>query len=170
MTFVPVPGAGGGTAWALADEIEVPVTVAAASSRDSAAVPSPVRAVDAAALSSADVLARLGSGTSGLSEDDAERRLSVVGPNAVRSHRARTRPVLMGQLRSPLLWLLAATAIVSAFLGQGSDAVIIGVILLASVGLGFVNEYKAARPPRRCIPASITAAWCCATGIRARWM
>ena len=29
--------------------------------------------------------------------------------------------------------------------GQGSDAVIIGVILLASVGLGFVNEYKAAK-------------------------
>jgi Mg2+-importing ATPase len=74
-----------------------------------------------------------------------EARLSVVGPNAVRSHRARAWPVLMSQLRSPLLWLLAATAIASAFLGQGSDAVIIGVILLASVGLGFVNEYKAAK-------------------------
>ena len=33
----------------------------------------------------------------------------------------------------------------SAFLGQGSDAVIIGVILVASVGLGFANEYKAAK-------------------------
>jgi Mg2+-importing ATPase len=37
------------------------------------------------------------------------------------------------------------TALASAFLGQGSDAVIIGVILAASVGLGFVNEYKAAK-------------------------
>ena len=46
---------------------------------------------------------------------------------------------------SPLLLLLAVTALGSAFLGQGSDAVIIGVILIASVGLGYVNEYKAAK-------------------------
>ena len=86
----------------------------------------------------------------------------------MRSYRARALPVLMSQLRSPLLLLLAVTALASAFLGQASDAVIIGVILLASVGLGFVNEYKAARLPRRCIPASITAAWCGGTGTRAR--
>jgi Mg2+-importing ATPase len=71
--------------------------------------------------------------------------LRVVGPNAVRSYRARPWPVLRSQLRSPLLLLLAITAVASAFLGQASDAVIIGVILVASVGLGFFNEYKAAR-------------------------
>jgi P-type Mg2+ transporter len=60
----------------------------------------------------------------------------VVGPNAVRSHRARALPVLVRQLRSPLLLLLAVTALASTFLGQRSDAVIIGVILLASVSLG----------------------------------
>ena len=53
--------------------------------------------------------------------------------------------MLRGQLRSPLLLLLAVTALLSAFLGQASDAVIILVILVASVGLGFVNEYKAAK-------------------------
>jgi P-type Mg2+ transporter len=53
--------------------------------------------------------------------------------------------VLVNQLRSPLLLLLAVTALASAFLGQASDAVIIGVILVASVGLGFFNEYKAAK-------------------------
>jgi P-type Mg2+ transporter len=66
------------------------------------------------------------------------------GPNAVRTYRTRALPLLWSQLRSPLL-LLAVTAIASAFLGQTSDAVIIGVILLASVGLGFINEYKAAK-------------------------
>ena len=73
------------------------------------------------------------------------RRLRVIGPNAVRSHRVRVLSVLASQLRSPLLLLLAATAIASAFLGKRSDAVIIGMILLASVGLGFANEYKAAK-------------------------
>ena len=42
-----------------------------------------------------------------------------------------------------MLILLAVTAAASFFVGERSDAVIIGVILLASVGLGFVNEYRA---------------------------
>jgi Cation transporter/ATPase, N-terminus len=85
----------------------------------------------------------LGSRTGGLSEDEAARRLQVVGPNAVRAYRVRALPVLVRQLRSPLLVLLALTAITSAFLGEATDAVIIGIILAASVGLGFVNEYHA---------------------------
>ncbi len=118
---------------------------AAARVRDSAAVPPPVSVTKAAALAASEVLARLEGGTRGLAETEAARRLRVVGPNAVRSYRARALPVLLSQLRSPLLLLLAVTAIASSFLGQASDAVIIGVILLASVGLGFVNEYKAAK-------------------------
>jgi len=113
--------------------------------RQNAAYPPPMSATESAALCSPEVLLRLGSSTEGLTEGEAARRLQAVGPNAVRSYRARALPVLMSQLRSPLLLLLAATAIASSFLGQASDAVIIGVILLASVGLGFVNEYKAAK-------------------------
>jgi hypothetical protein len=41
--------------------------------------------------------------------DEAARRLQVVGPNAVRSHRVHALSVLASQLRSPLLMLLAAT-------------------------------------------------------------
>ncbi|WP_156738193.1 HAD-IC family P-type ATPase, partial [Mycobacterium sp. E2699] len=41
--------------------------------------------------------------------------------------------------------LLAGTAIVSYFLGDSMQAIIIGVILAASIGLGFVNEYRAER-------------------------
>ena len=44
-----------------------------------------------------------------------------------------------------LLWLLGAAAAVSAFVGEGVDALIIGIILGASVGLGFVNEFRAER-------------------------
>src|SRR5690349_14097285 len=108
-------------------------------------VPSPVTAAEAAALAADDVLTRLGSGTAGLPEAEAARRLRVTGPNAVRSHQVHAWSVLASQLRSPLLILLAVTALASAFLGQSSDAIIIGVILAASVGLGFVNEYKAAK-------------------------
>jgi Mg2+-importing ATPase len=89
-----------------------------------------------------DVLTALESGSGGLTSDEAERRLTVYGPNALRSHGARAWTVLARQLRNPLLLLLLGAATVSGFTGDPSDAVIIGVIVALSVGLGFVNEYR----------------------------
>ncbi|GLP80601.1 magnesium-translocating P-type ATPase [Mycobacterium antarcticum] len=93
----------------------------------------------------ADVLQWLGSSTQGLTGADASARLKRYGPNALRTHRVSALAVLGRQLNSALLGLLAATAILSFFLGDTTQAVIIGVILGASIGLGFVNEYRAER-------------------------
>ena len=81
----------------------------------------------------------------GLSGTEASARLMRYGPNAVRTHRVSAIAVLGRQLRSAVLGLLAATAVVSFFLGDSTQAIIIGVILAASIGLGFVNEYRAER-------------------------
>ncbi|WP_442008396.1 magnesium-translocating P-type ATPase [Mycobacterium sp. 2YAF39] len=99
--------------------------------------------VAAAALG--DVLGWLHSSTEGLSSVEASARLTSHGPNAVRTHRVSALAVLGRQLRSALLILLAATAALSFVLGDGTQAIIIGVILVASVGLGFFNEYRAER-------------------------
>src|SRR5450759_6013090 len=100
--------------------------------------------VSAAALSAADVLHELGvTAAEGLSSEEVTRRHAQFGPNAVSSHRARLLPVLWHQLRSPLLGLLVVAATASYFVGERSDAVIIGVIVAVSVGLGFINEYRA---------------------------
>lgn len=104
-----------------------------------------VPVAEAAALPAGEVLDRLDSAAEGLAADEAARRLRVLGPNAVRTHHAQPWRILGRQLRSPVLILLAVTATVSFFLGQRTDTVVIGVILLASVGMGFVNEYRAAR-------------------------
>ncbi|MET8722121.1 magnesium-translocating P-type ATPase [Streptomyces misionensis] len=101
------------------------------------------RAVSAAALPTAQVLRDLEVTVDGLSSEEAARRLKRWGPNAVHSHRARAWLVLWHQVRSPLLGLLLAAAVVSYFVGERSDAVIIGVIVALSVGLGFVNEFRA---------------------------
>ncbi|MFE8948486.1 magnesium-translocating P-type ATPase [Streptomyces sp. NPDC007856] len=101
------------------------------------------RAVSAAALPTAQVLRDLQVPEGGLSSEEAARRLKRWGPNAVHSHRARAWLVLWHQLRSPLLGLLLAAAVVSYFVGERSDAVIIAVIVALSVGLGFVNEFRA---------------------------
>src|SRR6478736_3141612 len=92
-----------------------------------------------------EVLARLDSSTDGLSGTEAAARLQRYGPNALRTHRVSALAVLGRQLRSVVLGLLAATAVVSYFLGDTTQAIIIGVILAASIGLGFVNEYRAER-------------------------
>jgi len=83
------------------------MAVAVPSREEGAVVPSPVSAAEAAALRADDVLARLGSGAPGLPEDEAARQLRATGPNPVRSHRVHALSVLAGQLRSPLLILLA---------------------------------------------------------------
>ena len=98
---------------------------------------------DAAALAPEQVLERLGSNQRGLAEEEAAARLAQLGPNAVRTHRANAWAVLGRQFASPILILLIATAALSLFLGDATNSIVIGVILLVSVGLGFANEYRA---------------------------
>nr|MBS1901109.1 magnesium-translocating P-type ATPase [Actinomycetota bacterium] len=108
-----------------------------------AEAPSPVRRV--AAQEADQVLRELGSGLSGLDPADAAARLAADGPNAIRMHRARPWRVLGRQLRSPIVLMLFGTAFVAGLVGDATDAGVIGAILLLSVGLGFVNEFRAER-------------------------
>jgi P-type Mg2+ transporter len=107
-----------------------------------AAAPS---ATSVAAAPIDEVLRRLDSSTAGLPSAEAAARLTRYGPNAVRTHHVNALAVLGRQLRNAVLILLAGTAIVSYFLGDSMQATIIGIILLASIGLGFINEYRAER-------------------------
>jgi magnesium-transporting ATPase (P-type) len=105
-----------------------------------------VGVAEAATRSGAEVLGYLNSAVTGLADDaEAARRRVRVGPNAVRTHRVSAVAVLVRQLRSALLGLLAAAAIVSYFVGEHTDAVVMAVILAVSVGLGLANEYRAER-------------------------
>lgn len=92
-----------------------------------------------------EVLRWLDTSKGGLSGAEASARLLRYGPNAVRTHQVSAIAVLGRQLRSAVLGLLAVTAVLSYFLGDSKQAIIIGIILAASIGLGFVNEYRAER-------------------------
>jgi Mg2+-importing ATPase len=110
---------------------------------DADRVPDDLSVAAAAALSPAATLQRLDTSGDGLADAEVARRRALVGPNVIAVRRVRVWEVLGRQLRSALLLLLVVTATVSFFVGDRTDAVIIGVILVASVGLGFVNEYRA---------------------------
>ncbi|MEO7007191.1 MAG: magnesium-translocating P-type ATPase [Terrimesophilobacter sp.] len=103
------------------------------------------RIVDAAALPAEQVLAGLNCARAGLSSAEATARLASVGPNALRTHKARAWAVLGRQLKSPILILLFVTAGLSLALGDATNSTVIGVILVFSVGLGFWNEFRAER-------------------------
>ncbi len=90
-----------------------------------------------------EVLARLGSSPEGLSSEAVAERLSRFGPNALGTHRVRATTVLFRQIRNPILVLLLGAALLSGLTGGATNAVIIAVIVAASVGLGFFNEYRA---------------------------
>ncbi|WP_284981706.1 magnesium-translocating P-type ATPase [Arthrobacter sp. efr-133-TYG-118] len=100
---------------------------------------------DAACLQPDEVLDHLGSRPAGLTNQEAAARLAELGPNAVRTHRANGWAVLGRQFASPILILLIITAGLSLFLGDATNSIVIGVILLVSVGLGFTNEFRAER-------------------------
>jgi len=105
-------------------------------------IPYEVELSAAAALAPGEALARLGADGAGLSSVEAAKRLAVCGPNVLRSHGVSWVVVLVRQLRSYLLLLLSVAAVVSAVVGDGTEALIIGVIIALSVGLSFLNEFR----------------------------
>ena len=91
------------------------------------------------------VLDRLGSAISGLRPDVARMRLARQGSNAIPVAHARPWRVLGRQVRGPIVLMLFGTAFVAGLVGDTADAAVIGVILVLSVCLGFVNEFWAER-------------------------
>ena len=98
----------------------------------------------AAALSADEVLKHLASRAGGLHTTEVEERTRDFGPNVLAVHRVRASVVLWRQVKNPILILLLGAALVSGLTGGGTNAIIIAVIVMLSVGLGFFNEFRAA--------------------------
>jgi Ca2+-transporting ATPase len=84
--------------------------------------------------------------TRGLGQPEAARRLAEHGLNEVRAPR-RTSPwmILLAQFKNVLIAVLLAATALSVLVGHGVEAIAIAVIVLFSVFLGFVQEYRAER-------------------------
>ncbi|MEM2881829.1 MAG: magnesium-translocating P-type ATPase [Candidatus Bathyarchaeia archaeon] len=97
-------------------------------------------------LPAEELLARLGTSSSGLSSQEAERRLSIFGPNElVRRKRRAAILEFLSHLRSPLLMILMLAGLVSGLLGETKNAAIIFSIILLSAILDFYQESMAER-------------------------
>lgn len=82
----------------------------------------------------------------GLSEDEAQARLTAEGPNELpRDGRRTTARILIDVLREPMLALLVAGGVVYFALGDLREALILALLSVLSVGITVIQESRSER-------------------------
>jgi len=101
------------------------------------------RYLELARLPAEEVLAQLNTTGSGLDETEATQRLKKIGPNAVAEEKQQSIVVqLLIRLGTPLNVLLLVLALVSYLLADARAAIMITMMVILSVGLSFIQEYR----------------------------
>jgi Ca2+-transporting ATPase len=105
----------------------------------------PPPAADEHALPAAAVAERLASdAAAGLASAEAASRLAAYGANELdRGEQLSPAGILLAQLTSPMILLLAAAGALSAALGDVTEAVVIFVVVALNAWIGFRQEYRA---------------------------
>lgn len=95
--------------------------------------------------SSKDILNNLQTNEeTGLSSKEAAKRLNDAGPNAFEESKPPSiMKLIFDQMNSLLIYILIVAAIISAVVGEVSDAVIIGIVIVLNAVIGVVQESKA---------------------------
>lgn len=90
------------------------------------------------------LVSELASTNNGITQAQAGSRLKQYGLNVLEARRQATALTLfLRQFESPLVLILIFAAIISAFVGEWTDAVIVLMVVIGSTMLGFVQEYRA---------------------------
>jgi len=86
----------------------------------------------------------------GLTQQEAEARLAQFGPNEPAATRHQSfLTELLRAFANPLVLILVIAAIISGFMGQVTDALIIGVIVLASAAIDVTQTYRSQQAMER---------------------
>lgn len=87
---------------------------------------------------------RLQTKLDGLTQKSAQEKLRQLGPNEL--HEATQKSIgvlLIAQFKEVMIVILLAAAIISGFVGEWSNAIVILVIVLLNAAIGFFQEYRA---------------------------
>ncbi|MCI8631576.1 MAG: cation-translocating P-type ATPase [Firmicutes bacterium] len=80
----------------------------------------------------------------GLTQEEASERLETYGRNEFEESKKKTKiQMFLSQLRDPMIYILGAAVLISAFLGEYSDSLIIVAVILLNAVIGMVQESKA---------------------------
>lgn len=82
----------------------------------------------------------------GLSASEAGKRRESYGPNAITTdNEVSILKLLLNQFKSPVVYLLIAAAVLSAWYREWPDAIAILLVILINAGTGFYMEWQALR-------------------------
>ncbi|OOO62517.1 calcium-transporting P-type ATPase, PMR1-type [Clostridium tepidum] len=82
--------------------------------------------------------------STGLSSDEVEKRQEKYGLNKLTSKKQKSLlKMFFEQINDILIYILLAAAIISGVLGEVSDAIIIGIVIIINTIIGVVQESKA---------------------------
>jgi H+-transporting ATPase len=98
---------------------------------------------DLKSLPMSELQAKLGSSPDGLSQEEAQKRLTQYGPNEIEEK--KTNPLLkfLTYFWGPIPWMIEAAVILSAVARHWPDFFIILLLLLANAVVGFWEEHQA---------------------------
>ena len=94
----------------------------------------------------AELLSRMNTSTTGLTSEEAEKRLEIYGPNELARKKKRTAIVdFLSRFKSPLVIILMIAGGISAVLGSIPSVVVIYTMVFLSVTLAFYQENNASK-------------------------
>lgn len=98
----------------------------------------------------ADVIHEMNSRKTGLTSEEADRRLQETGINELQKKKGRgITSIFFDQFKDLFIVVLLAAAAISFLLGERLDAYIIGIIVVLNAILGLAQEYKAEKAIER---------------------
>ncbi len=91
-----------------------------------------------------EVVSQLASSPTGISSQEAAKRLAADGPNALKeAERISLLRIFLGQFSSLLVWILIAAGVVVGVMGEATEAVAILAIVVLNAVIGFYQEFSA---------------------------
>jgi H+-transporting ATPase len=105
--------------------------------------PMPEFKEDLKSLSMPDLQGKLGSSPDGLSQAEAQKRLTQYGPNAIEEKIANPFLKFLTYFWGPIPWMIEAAVILSAVARHWPDFGIILLLLVANAVVGFWEEHQA---------------------------
>jgi Mg2+-importing ATPase len=92
-------------------------------------------------LSSEKIFQELETSSSGLTQDEVEKRLSLYGPNELAQTTTTWLDILKNQIMNPFIPLFIIIAIIYFFTQQYTESIILLVIMIINTCIGFYQEY-----------------------------
>ncbi|HQQ93917.1 MAG TPA: cation-translocating P-type ATPase [Bacteroidia bacterium] len=91
-----------------------------------------------------EVIGHLGSSEEGLRQNEVAARQKHFGPNRLEEKKKKAPwLIFLNQFRDFMILILALAAMLSGFLGDITEMIIILVIVILNAGVGFIQEYRA---------------------------